>query len=149
MHAAKSDLTYILLSTLNGTVIAFRDRETATFYLSPVILGNQRPPEAPATLTKSLVAVQIAALEDCVRRAKEEGWDGSETHSLKRWEDLPGPTGGDERGGNGGPSLSKKRRRGRRSSNYDIDGISNMFPVSIVVFVVFFSLTIVALACRL
>jgi hypothetical protein len=131
-----------VLSTLNGTVIAFRDRETATFYLSPVILGNQKPPEAPVTLTKALVAVQIAAIEDCARRAKEEGWDGSETPSPKFWQELPGPTFGgqptdsdDAEGGTGGSSPSKKRRKcGGRSSNYDVDGISTRFPVSICCF---------------
>jgi hypothetical protein len=125
-HAAKSDLTYILLSTLNGTVIAFRDRETAMFYLSPVILGSQKPPEAPVTLTKSLVAVQIAAIEDCVRRAKEEGWDGSETHSLKRWKDLPGPAGGsqpsDSGDDGGGEEMEARphRRRGRGEEDLQI-----------------------------
>jgi hypothetical protein len=73
-EAAAEDVTFVAITIINGTVIGLRDRESGTLYLSSVILGNQVNP----TLGKILLAVQMEAINDYMRRAGEQGWDGGQ-----------------------------------------------------------------------
>jgi hypothetical protein len=147
----------MVISTLNGTTVCYRHRESGTLYMSPVILGPQKTP----TLTRVLVALQVAAIRDCMGRARAEGWDGSLTPKPEPPGDGPGLGLGTSRGegqehssgmggedgaggmGGGGSGSMRKRKRGgtdtedrggqsagHASTSYDLDGISAPFPVS-------------------
>jgi uncharacterized membrane protein YgcG len=140
-EGAVKDLTYFLISTLNGTIVCYRHRKSGVLYMSAGILGPQKAP----TLARILVALQVAAIRDCMGRAGAEGRDGSQTPKLpgdglgssggegqERSSGMDGEDGGGGKGGGGSESTRKRKRGGTETAtaSYDVDGISAPFAVS-------------------